>query len=403
MAEFIIIFFLVICHVIAGISMVTTRNYSGDLEGFPLKLGNETVLSILLIIILGYILVLFTYRITANRKIKIFANYNVLVNKNRFSYLFLIATIAQILFFLKTGVGKVGGDATSSVSFIFAMFNVSCLFGLFYFICRTETNRFLYVLNILLFCTLQLLKGWSGFLLSIFFFEIYFYFKRNPVKSFLNYFRVLTFPMIAILIGGKIYQYLHAYKNLIRFNAEIENSYSEGITLLLSRLSFFPVAVGAFQNTDKINKLYYYSYIPLRDIQALFRPLAPGILMPNKDFRIIGNLVIQSFHPEVSSATSSNFGVLSYIGVLIQVNFIEFIFYIFISIILLILVKSFFDTIESKKGELNFLYFILLLNIYEVGSLEMIYGYGILPIIFFFPIFIFFGIVKFSKKQQFNL
>lgn len=393
MAELIIIVFLVICHLVAGYTMINTRKYTGEFEESYLNVGNEHLISLLIVIILGYFMIYSVYKFTKNKKILFFKSKKICINKKRFSILFLFFLICQIIFFLITGVGKVGGDATSPISFIFSMFNVNCLFGLFYFICRNDTSKFIYFINILLFSILQLMKGWTSFLLTIFFYELFFYFKRNSIKSILNYTKVIVFPAIAILIGGKIYQYLHAYKNLIRLNAEIENTYLEGITLLLSRLSFFPVAVGAFQNTNIIKDLYYLDYLPLREIQALFRPLAPSFIMPDKDFRIIGNLVVQSFHPDVTSTTSSNFGIISYVQLLFNVNFADFLIYIIVSLLLLILVKSLFDSIEEKRGELNFLYFMLLLNMYEIGSLEMVFGYGILPIVFFIPLFIIFKVV----------
>lgn len=397
MAEIIIIVFLVICHLVAGYTMINERKYTGEFEESYLNVGNEYLISLLIVIILGYFIFFFVYKFTKNKKILFFKSKKISINKKRFSILFLFFLIGQIIFFLITGVGKVGSDATSPISFIFSMFNVNCLFGLFYFICRNNTSRFIYFINILLFSILQLMKGWTSFLLTIFFYELFFYFKRNSIKSILNYTKVIVFPALAILIGGKIYQYLHAYKNLIRLNAEIENTYLDGITLLLSRLSFFPVAVGAYQNTNIIRDLYYFDYLPLREIQALFRPLAPGFIMPDKDFRIIGNLVVQSFHPDVTSTTSSNFGIISYLQLLFNVNIADFLIYIIVSVLLLILVKSLFDSVEEKKGDLNFLYFILLLNMYEIGSLEMVFGYGILPIVFFIPLFIIFKVVVIKR------
>lgn len=397
MAELIIILFLIICHCVAGYSMISEKKYTGEFESFYLKVETEYIVSMLVIIILGYFLMLFIYKYTKNKKILLFKNKRVVFNKNRFSFLFLFFSISQIIFFLYTGVGKVGGDATSPLSFIFSMFNVNCLFGLYYFLCRDCDNKFIYIINIILFSILQLMKGWSGFLLTIFFYEIFFYFKRKPRRSFKNYAKVMFFPILAILVGGKIYQYVHAYKNLIRFNAEIENTYLDGITLLLSRLSFFPVSIGAFQNTSIIKELYFNNYVPLREIQALFRPLLPGFIMPDKDFRIIGNLVVQSFFPDVTSSTSSNFGIISYLQLLFNINFVEFVCYIVVCIFLLIFTKSFLDSVEGKKGDLNFLYFILLLNLYEIGSLEMVFGYGILPIIFFIPLFIIFKVVVIKR------
>jgi hypothetical protein len=398
MAEFLIIIFLILCHIVSAFNLISSGLYTGDLEGFQVKVGVELILGILVFIIAGYFLIIVLYRLTKDVKIHFFTGLKLSFNKKRFSILFLFVAIAQMIFFLRTGVGKVGGDATSPISFIFSMFSLNSLFGLYYFTCRSGTKRFLYFLNIVLYCALQLMKGWSGFLLAIFFYEIFLYFKRNPIKSVYSYTRVLIIPIIAILIGGKVYQYLHAYKNLVRFNAEIENTYSEGVTLLLSRLSFFPVAVGSFQNSNIIEDLYYYNYVPLRETQALFRPISPGFIMKDKDFRIIGNLVIQSFHPEVSSATSSNFGILSYLSLLFKINLFEFVLYILTCTSLVVLVKSLFDSIEQYKGELNFLYFMLLLNLYEVGSLEMVFGYGIVPIVFFIPIFLVFKIVVFQRR-----
>lgn len=89
MAELIIIIFLIICHIVAGFTMISERKYTGEFEGFFLSVGNEYIIGLLISTIIGYFLLLFFYKYTKNKKIFLLKAKRFYFNKKKFSYLFL--------------------------------------------------------------------------------------------------------------------------------------------------------------------------------------------------------------------------------------------------------------------------------------------------------------------------
>ena len=85
-------------------------------------------------------------------------------------------------------------------------------------------------------------------------------------------------------------------KNEIRGNYAVQDiSYFEGVQHLASRLSMNPTSLGAYQNFDKISRLYKDESLPLKESKALFRPILPSQTM-DKNFRNLNNNIFIHIH-----------------------------------------------------------------------------------------------------------
>lgn len=399
MAEKITIMLYIISHTVLALYMMFNRKYAGEAKGInTLMVDNLSIFTLLLVTILGYIILYWFYKKTRLKKPCFkFLLLNLELNIRKMHYFFFILVVAQLLFFIYTGVGRVYGSATSSISFIFSFLSVDSLF-LFYYVLGREKRK-IYLLNILLFSALELMRGWTGFILDILVIEMYFYFK-NRKKNILDPILISTIPTALILFGGKIYQYVFQFKNYIRYNSWfLKIDYIEGLVQLTSRLSFFPLSVSVFQNFRIIKELYLAENIFLKDIQAMFRPLLPRFIMPFKEFRTLNNAFKQAIYYDITNKTSANVGFIGYTFQLFYTEFFTGVVWLFLMTMMFLIISSIIRSAEQYKGQLNILYFLLLINIYQIATLETVYSYGYIRLFYLIPFMFLFKIIRVRKRE----
>ena len=397
MTEFFVIIFYVLNTLIIGMYMFTTKKYTGELVNFDMTISDFELLGLLLITILFYFLIYIIYIATKNMK-GLLLNIHFSIHTKKLDVFYLLLLIFQIIFFILTGVGRIGGSATSGISFVFSFLKVEPIFGLYYFLRREESKKIFWV-NILLFSLLRLLKGWTGFILTIALYELYFHFKRNGNNrlTLINAIKTYTLPIILILSGSKIYQYMYTVKFKIRLNQIINLDYIDGMVNLINRLTFFPISVGAYSNFKLIKSLYISDSIIFKEIQGFFRPIAPRFIMPIKEFRSLNNNVLQSFWDTITPTTSSSMGLPVYALTLMRINFLEFIIWLIMTLLFINVIKRLFNSLEQYSGQLNYLYFWLLFDTFYSASLETSFSYGVLPIFYILPVLVVFKVIRIER------
>lgn len=299
-------------------------------------------------------------------------------------YLSFVIFLNFFLLF-KTGNGLAGGEYNrSSLSSILALLNYEFFFWIYFINYFEQRNKTYYFITIL-YIGLNLVQGWSSFVISFFFVLV------CLVKKKYQKFIFLLVPL-AFFIGGGIYTFLYPFKNLIRFGRYIQISYGEGLLHLLMRLTNFPNACVAVQNQNKILDLYYGFNSESTEFLSYFYRWMPGFLMPNKSTRVFANLVMLSVYPNYPATQSAGMG-FTYGYMLIKLGFIYFLLYITVFTVTFIVTKFFSDNlINSKKAYVNYLPFIMIFNITTGIDFRMLGGK--VTAIFTFFIFLFFGIVK---------
>lgn len=384
---------------LVAIYIITTKKYTGELS--PFQNYNTPIETVFLLgfSILGFIGAYLFYVVTRNKKIYLSIT-SFQVNTRRLVDAFFCLVILQLIFLLVTDVGRVGSQATSPYSPVFALLNVDAFFGFFYFLTRksTRVKKLYFWLVVVTYLVFKFLQGWSGVVLVVFFFELYFYFKSRKITQWRRVVIVLFLPLFLILSGGKLYQYVFPYKFEIRGVGISEINYTESVVNLINRLTFFPIAVGAYEKNREIKHNAFNDNTSFREIRGFFRPFAPRLLMENKEFRSINNLVIQAFYPEVSAATSSDVGLVMYLITLFSSNIAEGLLWVFFTMILLLINKGIIDSFEQYRGQLNFLYFLLIMKLYYTASPEMVFSYGSIGVLFLLPLLFATGAVKVKKS-----
>jgi hypothetical protein len=179
-----------------------------------------------------------------------------------------------------------------------------------------------------------------------------------------------------------------------------EQSYIEGAMKLTSRLTNFPIAVGVYEKNQQVNRLYFEDEVAFKELQGFFRPITPRFIMPEKEFRSLNNNSRQAFIPGLSATTSNSFGAPIYSLTLFSISFLEGATWLFLSLLLLALMKIIFDKIEKYRGQMNILFFILLFDFYYAGALENFMGGTYAYMIFILPTLLVLRIAKPKKEIQ---
>ena len=373
-----------------GIMILKNQMYYGDFLYQPLKLNKEIVV---LFILMNTLLFSGFYFLYKKIKIKLpLKRYSFSLNINKLNIFFLVIIIIQILFYLKTGIGKVGTIKNNNFSFIFNLFNLDCFF-LFYYIIARKKN-FLYIFNTLLCITYYLMRGWTGIFLYIFIIEGSLFLNKRNLS---NIYIIFIVPIL--VLGGKIYQYLYILKFYIRRNMIFQVTFLDGINHLLERLSIISNSLMGFQNAELIKNLYLEQNLKYVEIISFFRPFTPSFLF-DKNFKILNNLIISSVFGN-SDNNSYVIGFISYIYNLYNIGIKELVLWtIFFLVVFLLYIKLVMFFIKAtEKKELKILIYIYILELCNGGSLEM-NNYGWPKIYFLILIFLIFGIVKVYRKNK---
>lgn len=374
--------------------------FSGDLDGIKISIDHYELLSIAIVYQLVIIFSYYFFRLVSRYNFTL-GKLRIEIVKSRFSVLLFFILLIHILFFLYTGVGKVFGTNTNFFSPIFSMTAPSAIFSFYYLMVREYGGRLFYI-NLLLFTTLELLKGWSGFLLTIFIFEIYFYIKRNSESSMLKIpiLYSIILPLIFLLSGGFIYKHVYILKNDIR-GISISNDsfgYIDAVEMLSNRLTNFPTAAGVYSRFDSVVDIAK-KQDEFAELKGFFRPIVPSFVMEDKKFSALNNSAMLAFFPDYRSDSSVDLGFVMYYYVLFESRIFDAYISLFLSFILGLMLCVVLKLLSGNNDNINLLIFIMVFSLLYTSSNEMVFSRGGLVILFYIPVLFMFGVAKLRTNR----
>lgn len=373
----------------------------GEFSPFPLVVSGIEIFCILLLNSFLFVVFYFIAAFSNKKKFVISKRFTIKLNQHRLNIVFLALLSLQLLFLIVTGVGRLLSDATHPFSPLFAIFSPDAFFPIYYLINRVKTNQGknkLFFISVFLFSLLKILQGWSAFILVIAFLELFY--RTSMVKlKFKTVFIATLIPLLVLLVGGGVYSYVYKLKNTIRGNSVTELSYYEGVEQLASRLSMLPVSIAAYERTNSVVTIFQKDAIEYKEIMGLGRPILPRFIMQDKEFRPLGNNVMEAYYPDITDKTSSNMGLFMYLYILTIADVSQALMFIIVVSLLIFVVKLFLDSIEQYPRQLSFVLFMLLMNVVDIASLEVVFGYGFIKALTVFMLCFLFGAFKIVLKN----
>jgi hypothetical protein len=378
--------------------MLATGKYSGELSYFSYNLTYVELIALYAVSALGFAFTYIFFRNTKNKRVKI-KQRQLIVSSEKLNIFFFLLVIINIIFFIETSVGLVGGESESKYSTVFAVLRVEVVFMLFYPFCRkSKKMRFLFWASVILYSVLSLMKGWSGFLLLIVFFELHFFFKDRKINLRKQLVIITIIPLFVFIVGGIAYQKVYPYKMDVRGFMVPEPKLYEAVDKLVSRLSFFPISVGTYEKHNEMERLYHEDGVAFKELKGSLRQLVPRFIMKEKDFRSLNNNSKQAVMPSLSASTSNNFGFVMYGITLFSISFLEGSLWLMITGAMVFATKATFDLLEQYPGQLDILYFFMLAGVYNNASLETAFGNSYGYLVFIIPVLFILGIIKVRRQ-----
>ncbi len=393
---------IILCLLVSYVQVVSTNINAGEFSSFSINAAPEELLFIVLMNMFVFFIFYGIYILLSRRGVYFSKILRFRLHQHKLNIIFMFILIIQLLFLLSTGVGRLLSDAAHPLSPVLSLFFPDAFFPVYYIINRTKINgskNKVFYLNVILYSSLKLMQGWSGFILIIAFLELYH--QTKYIKLKFRYICISTLiPLLILSAGGLVYKYVYQFKNDIRGTPVSEITYSQGVSLLASRLSMLPVSIAAYDRMDDVASIFNRDPIFMKEVVALGRPVLPRFIMPNKEFRPLNNHVLEAYYPEIGDKTSANMGFYMYLTALVAADFIQAAFYIVVLIFMIFLAKVFFSTIEIYRGQLNFIFFILLIDVANIASLEVVFGYGFIKVIPLFLLCWIFGGFKIFRSSE---
>lgn len=310
---------------------------------------------------------------------------------------FAVMTI-NLIFATLTGVGKADSSNRTQLSFLLRIIPPEPLM-LLYFVFVHKTKKVIFWINFCVFGMYSIITGWTGFILEYAFIELFFWVKYSKKVSF----PVLKFGFICdsvfIVLGGIIYSFLRPLKFAIRYGYSYggRNTFYEGIFNLVSRLTDYEATVVSIINHDKIVQLYKMQGIWYWEAISVFKNVLPRFVMPHKDYRVLGNILMQSFYSDVESTTSTGYGLLCYGWNLFNATLPGMILWIIIYLLLFIVCKHIIQMFDAGNGDSDVLYFVMLMKVIQGTPINVSIGCSYLEFLY---AMILFPLLKIIKKKQ---
>lgn len=380
-------------YIVSFFWIIILGEYRSEFRVANLKVSMD-ILNIYLIFLLFLFLLISTvvlyYTNFQDKKFLISPKLEFSLNRKRFEWYLIIVIALNMLLLFKTGVGKAGGEYKSStLSSLLALLNFDFFFWIYFINYFSDRSKKFYFICIL-YVVLQTVQGWSSFIIT-FFFIILCQADKKWQKRLL-----LILPFV-FLGGGFIYTFMYPLKMLVRYGKYYTITYGEGLLHLFERLTKFPNACVAIQNSNQILDLYREYNFSNEEVMAFFYPWTPGFLLPYKSQRLYNNLVMLSVYPDYSANVSAGMGI-SYLYMLGKLNWFYPILYIFVYVLYFYVIKLMTDLlINWKKPAAKYLSFISIFQI-VIGFSFRQFG-AFVPAIWTFILLILVGCIEIRRKK----
>lgn len=390
--------------ILMGLAEVIRYESLGEAAGMPLH--TDRLDMILLLILqtasLAVIYPLFLAGKDRGVRLKGLSDYRFEINDKRVHTVTFLILAAELIFTLRTGNAVIGRVVTSRLSFLFNMIKISAWMPLYY-VCARDTKKPLYWCNVLLYLMYEFLCGWSGQIIQLVFFELFLFVKHGKalrmLKSLFQFSSLLT--AAAFVAGSFLYSYVFSLKNSIRYSVPFGSieplGFVEGAKQLLSRFTNYPITVAAFQNHERIAQLYRLQNKPFWELESILSPLVPRFLMPNKEYRPLGNLVKQAIWEDNPKGTGTGYNFFMYWANIFECNLGCFVAGIAVFAVLAYISKQVIFAFDNGSKDTELLYFFFLFGIMSETGLSRIFGYGYISLIYTIPFLIVTGAVKIKK------
>lgn len=333
------------------------------------------------------------------------------INMRKMSICVLIIIIISIITLKLTGVGMAATTVVSTTKLdkLKNVFDINAIIWIYYFLGRDRYNKKIFWINIILYFIYEIMCGWTGFIMSFFFFELYFWLKkRNLENKKITVIRIgicIILSFLLIFAGGLLYQYLQPLKFAIRTGTKEWEilPLNIGIKNLTERISYLNDSVRTIEKLYEILEFYIKQGNIWLETKAVFKPFVPRFIMPNKNFMNMANCIGSGFLGVAVINTSISISSPLHLFLLFYIDYRLGIIQMALFFAILFINIKLFRNFEYYLGQFDFLIFMTIMRFASSANLEGLFTQTYAKWIYLFPVFILLGIVKISRKSNVNI
>ena len=350
-------------------------------------------------LLLSYILCYFIFQKFKNLKLGN-PKYFFKINYSRFNYFMFIYGIIMIIYSLIYDDFKAGGMVVTSSSIFASLFPYNGIFYYYYCICRKDYKKSVYI-NTGLFFFYNLINGYVGIIMILFFYELHFLFQNKTISSF----KCFIYSFGSTILGIFAYSFFSPIKWSIRHGADFKVlSLSDSADKLLSRISHLHTTIFSIENIDFIKESYLQQEIALMEFKTYFRPIIPSFIFKNKLFHSVGNIIHNKLYNYTRTNGTDSPSILTYLNVLGKCDFISFLGWLILTVFSLLMIKYICNKLQSYEGQFDMLFFWLIVATLSIcGNLETLFSNSYIKIVFFIPVLFFMKIIKLKKRENIDV
>lgn len=339
--------------------------------------------------LLIYLTVYLLYNKSKNKQFKL-----KFISFNRKLYIYLdlflfVYLFSNFLVIFLTNM-RAGIAISTYYTFIIRLLPIQFLFVFYYVLNRNNGYRIFFLLNLLIYIFCNLLQGYVGSFLYLFFVELFM--RKEKLPAFYLLFIPLSFIPLSL-----IYMFLFPFKLSLRTGESFDLykiGFTEAFLLLIGRISLLANSFVIIQHIKDILSLInflpdYFSL--LRAIRVIIPGWLAKDIFPEEIVYYGYAYLLWIFHTglpitfitDEGKAISYGIGLIGITYLLVKKSWIEFFFYVLVVIFLIFLIKLFLDLFKYKK--LYFPFWLLLLYfINESASLETLswFTFGLFNFLF---------------------
>lgn len=392
--------------IIGVLEVVLYRSMGDEVRGVPISLDRIELFFVLIIQLIALYMAYPIFKRTKDLNIKFHhgRRYKLEIDQRKIHWFMIILLLFNLYGTIRFGNATVGKTVSTSFSFIFNIIQVRPIFFI-YFVCARDVKKPLYWTNLLLYAVYRILCGWTSDIMVLIILEFYLRIKYNKSGVIVQTFLKMNDLLVAagFVFGSWLYCYAQPFKESIRYGRPLGSipvlSYLDGVSMLISRFTNYPVSVVAIQKHDIIARLYQTQGKPLWEIEAILAPLLPRFIMPNKDFRTFGNLIFVSYIPTYENTSTSGYNIFVYWFNILEANWVCFILGLFVLISLWIVTKKILYAFDDGSNDVDILYFMFVFGILQGGTLSSTFGYGYIALVYTIPILMCLGIIHLRREN----
>ena len=384
---------------------VVTCKFNASVPSELIQTDRSTLVFAFVLHILPLLLVFPFFKHTKDIRIRVAQSSNCYwtFDEKKIHCLVSIIMVVNFVFVLRTGIGKADSSDRNELSFLLRIIPPEPLMLLYFVFCHKTKKKMRFWMNFLIFAAYEIATGWTGFILQYGIIELYFFVKYS--KKLRKTFSLLKLGVmcntVIILAGGALYRFLQPLKFAIRYGYGYtgHNTLWNGISELVSRLTDFEATVVSILNHAKIANLYNIQGVWNWEAVSVFRNVLPRFIMPGKDYRILGNLVMNSIYPKVASTTSTGYGLIMYSSNLAEATVPGSLLWAAFYLIFFIVCKKIIQKFETGNGDSEVLYFFLVMTVLQGTPISVSLGGTYLELIYAIFLFPLLGIIKKRPRE----